>query len=169
MNTRKLIWVMLAVITIAAWFLVSVPQTMAETENGKFINRVTKMESFPIPDAEGHSVGMAVLEGAVISEKGELAWQKVVVIFDGTKGVGPFYQYWTTTYQDGSTITGYNKGTTDGSPTAKWISEIIHGTGRFQGIKGTTTVTNKFLPPDKGGIGWKTVGEYTTTFTLPPK
>jgi hypothetical protein len=57
----------------------------------------------------------------------------------------------------------------DGSPTAKWTSEIIHGTGRFQGIKGTVTITGKFFPPDKGGIGWKTVGEYTSNFTLPPK
>ncbi len=169
MATKRTTWIVLGIFIIAAWFLGSVPQTMAETENGKYINRVTKMESFPIPDAEGHSVGMAVLEGAAISEKGELSWQKVVVIFDGTKGVGPFYQYWTNTYQDGSTITGYNKGTTGGGPTAKWTSEIIHGTGRFQGIKGTVATTANFFLPDKGGIGWKTVGEYTTTFTLPPK
>jgi hypothetical protein len=168
MATKKSMWVLLSVI-IAAWLLGSVAQVMAETRNAKFINRVTKMESVPIPDAEGHSVGMAVIEGATISEDGELAWQKVVIIFDGVKGTGPFTQYATTTFQDGSTITGYTKGTSGGGSPAKQAFEIVHGTGRFQGIKGTGTSTLKFLPPEKGEIGWRTVGEITMTFTLPPK
>jgi len=169
MAAKRTTWIVLGIFIMATWLLGSVPQIMAETLNGKYINRVTKIESLPIPDAEGHSTGMTVIEGASISENGELSWQKVVIIFDMTKGVGPFSQYWTNTFQDGSTMTGYNKGMGDGGPTAKWTSEIINGTGRFQGIKGTVTSTAKFFPPEKGGIGWKTVGEYTMTYTLHSK
>ena len=126
------------------------------------------MEALPVPDAEGHWVGMMVREGVAIYENGELAWAKAVVIFDGTKGAGPFSQYSTTTFQDGSTITGCTKGTS-GSGNAEWTGEIIHGTGRFQGIKGAVTSSSKYLPPEKGEVQGKGVGEGTITFTLPPK
>ncbi len=52
---------------------------------------------------------------------------------------------------------------------AKQVSEIIHGMGRFQGIKGRVTGTLNFLPPEKRKIGFRTIGEYTMTYTLPPK
>jgi hypothetical protein len=74
----------------AGWPLGSVPQTMAETWNAKFFNRVTKVEGLPITDVEGHLVGMFVREGVTIYASGELTYSKTVVIFDGTNGVGPF-------------------------------------------------------------------------------
>jgi hypothetical protein len=48
-------------------------------------------------------------------------------------------------------------------------SEIIKGTGRFAGIKGTGRDTRKFLPAEKGEAGSKQYGEGTLTYTLPPK
>ena len=168
MATKKIMWVLLSVF-IAAWLLSPVPQTMAETWKVKFFVHTTKVEGFPIPDVEGHFVTMFVREGVNTFENGELAWGKGVTIFDGTKGVGSFFIYNTLTFQDGSTITSYGKGTS-GGPTAQFTGEIIHGTGRFQGIKGTSTSANvKNLPPEKGEIIGKAVGEVTITFTLPTK
>ena len=40
-------------------------------------------------------------------------------------------------------------------------SEIIKGTGRFEGIKGTQSGKMKYLPPEKGEPGMKGYGEGT--------
>jgi hypothetical protein len=168
MATKKFMWVLLTVFIIAAWLLGSVAQVTAETWKFRFFNHVTKMEGLPIPDAEGHWVGALVREGVIIYENGEMAWAKTIVIFDGVKGVSSFTQYNTTTFRDGSTITGYTKGKTSPGP-FPFTGEIIHGTGRFQGIKGTVTATANNLPPEKGEIMGKSFGEATQTFTLPSK
>jgi len=50
-----------------------------------------------------------------------------------------------------------------------WTSEIIKGTGRFEGIKGTQSAKAKYLPLEKGEFGPKGYGEGTVTYTLPSK
>jgi hypothetical protein len=50
-----------------------------------------------------------------------------------------------------------------------WTSEIIEGTGRFEGIKETHAGKAKYLPVEKGKAGPKGIGEGTITYTLPPK
>ena len=47
--------------------------------------------------------------------------------------------------------------------------EIIKGTGRFEGIKGTVTMKTKMLPVEKGEFGPKTINDVTLTYTLPLK
>jgi hypothetical protein len=143
-------------------------QPKADNWNGRFFSSVTKMEGLPIPDADGHFVGMMVIEGVAIYDNGELAWLKAVVIFDATKRRVPFSQYTTTTFQDGATITTYAK-STGGGPTANWTEKTIHGTGRFQGVKGTMKISVKYLPHETGGVGRKIVGKFTSAFTLPAK
>jgi len=168
MATKKFMWVLLSVF-IATWLLSPVPQTMAETWKVKTFQHATKAEGALIPDAEGHFVGLLVREGPSVYNNEEWAWTKTVTIGDFTKGVGPFSFYTITTFQDGSTIIGYAKGTSSG-PTGQFTGEIIHGTGRFQGIKGTSTSTSmKTFPPEKGEIVGKIIGEITINFTLPPK
>jgi hypothetical protein len=56
-----------------------------------------------------------------------------------------------------------------GSPaTGGWKTEIIKGTGRFEGIKGTASSKTKFLPPEKGNLDQRLLGmEPTTTLSLP--
>jgi uncharacterized protein involved in cysteine biosynthesis len=66
MATRKSMWILLSVFIITAFLLASVTQVMAETWNCKAMNKVTKVEGSPIPDAEGHWVGMNMREGATI-------------------------------------------------------------------------------------------------------
>jgi len=164
MITKKFMLVLLSVF-IAICLLSSVSQTMAETRKGKTFHGVaTKVEMVPIPNAEGHVVAMFVREGVNTYEDGEQGWNKTVVIWDGIKTVGSFVQYTMVTFQDGSTTITYSKG-----GEGQFSGEIIYGTGRFQGIKGTVTGTFKNLPPVKGEIIGKGLSEWTLTYTLPPK
>ena len=163
-----------SIFVIGIWLLGSVPQVMAETLNFKFFSHTTKGEVSLIPDVEGHLVSFLAREGVFIFENGDLAWNSAVQFTDATKGAGTIDLYSTVTFQDGSTITSHSKGTTEataaGLPAAtKRAGEIIHGTGRFQGIKGTITTSSKLLPPEKGELRGKSLGEGTYTYTLPSK
>ena len=168
MTTKKFMWVLLSVF-IAIWILGSVSQTMAETRKGKTFHYTAKVEMVPIPNTEGHFFGMFVREGVNTYEDGEQGWNKTYIFWDGVKDVGNFVQYTIVTFQDGSTTISYTKGTGSSGGAAQFSGEIIHGTGRFQGIKGTVTGTAKNLPPVKGEIIGKALSEWTITFTLPPK
>ena len=149
----------------------SVPQAMAETLNYKFLSHVTSGQAFPIADAEGHFVGLNVRFSAMLFDNGEMAWNRTIVLYDRAKGEGSLDQYGTINFQDGSTIITRTKGTTQaGGTSGKVTGEIIHGTGRFQGIKGTSTIPLiKFFPLEKGETGAKSFGEGILTYTLPPK
>ena len=61
------------------------------------------------------------------------------------------------------------EGTSAGASASRITREIIKGTGRFEGIKGTGTARVKYLPLEKGEPGPKGIGEGSLTYTLPPK
>ena len=141
----------------------------AETLNYKFYTRVVKSETFLIPDVDGHEVGLNVRDGAYTFENGDVAFGTTIVFFDRTKGVGSLNQYGTFTFRDGSTIVTRTVGTTGGTA-AKSTGEIIHGTGRFQGIKGTVMSPEiKFFRLEKGESHPKSFGDGVLNYTLPPK
>lgn len=103
-------------------------------------------------------------------ENGEVATIDHVSTGDFVKGSGPFMQYVTIKFEDGSTITIKSQGTMGaGASSGGWKSEIIKGTGRFEGIKGTQSAKAKYLPLEKGEVGPKGYGEGTITYTLPKK
>ena len=164
-----------SIFLMSIWPLGFVPQATAETLNYRIFNHVTKAESFPIADVEGHSIGLQVREGVIILENGELGWTKSIAILDFIKGTGTLEMYSTFTLQDGSTMTTHRKGTTEAtsqvSSAAKMTGDIIHGTGRFQGVKGTmmSLGSAKILPPEKGEPGGKAIGEGSFIYTLPSK
>ncbi len=167
MATKRSMWVLFGIIVISPWFLGSVIQAGAETMNFKFFSHVTRNEAFPVGDIEGHNVSINVREGAVIFASGELAWMKAINSQDAVKGATTFDQYYTVTFQDGSKITAHTKGK-GAAGKAKWEGEIINGTGRFQGIKGTAAAEIKFVPP-KDELGLKALGEATFNYTVPSK
>jgi hypothetical protein len=174
MATKKSMWILLGILVISAWVLSSAIQAGAETMNFKFYTWVIKGETFPVGDVEGHSVWYLQRGAFRVYENGEVATATAVVTGDFIKGSGPFMQYVTLTYGDGSTIIIKSQGTAGvpaaGAPTAGgWKSEIIKGTGRFEGIKGTDSAKAKYLPVEKGEAGPKGYGEGTLTFTLPSK
>jgi hypothetical protein len=149
MAIKKPMWILFSVFIIGVFLLCSGTQLIAETWNCKAMNKMVKAEGSPIPDAEGHWVGMNMREGVTICDNGEIGWHKVVVVWDGIKGEGTYSQYITLTLQDGSTITNFaqDKGIPGGY---KWTGQIINGTGRFKGIKGTVSAEGKILPPENG-------------------
>lgn len=177
MATKKSWWILFGIIVTAAWVLGATFQAGAETLNYKLYTYVTKYERVPIGDVEGHAVSMTVRNSFFVLESGEVATAFSVSTGDTTKGTGPFSQYTTITFPDGSIITTKTQGTVEGRPvysvgeyaSGGWTGEILQGTGRFQGIKGTVTSKSKFLPIEKGELGPKGIGEGTLTFTLPSK
>jgi hypothetical protein len=168
MATKKLMRVLFGILLISAWVLGSAIQAGAETMKYKFYTWVIKGEMVPVPDVEGHMVGYATRGAFYVFENGEIATINHVVLRDFFKDAGTFWQYVTIKFEDGSTIIIKSRGTFGGAG-ATWDSEIIKGTGRFHGIKGTHTAKAKYLPVEKGEAGEKGYGEGTITYTLPSK
>jgi hypothetical protein len=170
MATRKSIWFLIAILAIAVWVLGSAVPVGAETLNYKFYTWVIKGEIQPASDVEGHIYVLNKRGAFYVFENGEVATIEHVSAGDFIKGKGPFKQVVTIKFQDGSTITIKSEGTIGSSYAAGgWKSEIIKGTGRFEGIKGTQSAKSKYLPLEKGEPGPKGYGEGTITYTLPPK
>jgi hypothetical protein len=174
MDTRKSIWALFAILVISTWVLGSAIQAGAETMHYKLYTYVTKAESAEVGDVEGHTVGFMLRGSFLVFENGEVATVNAVITSDGIKGSGSFMQYVTMKFSDDSTIIVKSTGTF-GTPVggtylaAGWKSEIIKGSGRFEGIKGTVTSKAKYLPVEKGEPGPKGIGEGTITYTLPSK
>ena len=173
MATRKSILFLFAILAIAVWVLGSAIQAEAETLNYKFYTWVIRGENNPIGDVEGHFLISHVRGAFYVFENGEIATVTTVITGDIIKGAGSFMQYVTIKFADGSTIIIRSQGTVGaaaGTTTAGgWTSEIIKGTGRFEGIKGTQSAKAKYLPVEKGEAGPKGYGEGTITYTLPSK
>ena len=174
MATKKSFWVLFGILVISTWVLGSVLQVGAETLKFKAYTYVTKVERAPVGDVDGHIVGFSTRRAFLVFENGEVATQSSVITSDTIKGSGSSLQYSTINFSDGSTIIIKAQttvtGTAPGAPTsAKLTREIIKGTGRFEGIKGTGTSTVKYFPVEEGEAGAKGIGEGTITYTLPPK
>ena len=174
MATKRSMWVLFGILVISAFILGSAVQAGAETMKFKFYTYVTQRESAPIRDVEGHEVSFSIRRGFCVFENGEVATEVAVTTGDNIKGSGSSTMYRTITFSEGSTIVMRVQITVAGSAEGKHkstqaTSEIIKGTGRFEGIKGTGAGSTKFLPAEKGEVGAKTIGEGTLTYTLPSK
>jgi len=173
MATKKLMFVLFGILSISAWILGSVIQAGAETLKFKSYTYVTKAEIVPVGDVNGHAVGLTTRRAFLVFENGEVATQSSVSTSDAIKGSGSSVTYQTITFSDGSTIIVKAQttveGTVAGTSAARTTREIIKGTGRFEGIKGTGTSTVKYFPVEKGEAGPKGIGEGTLTYTLPSK
>ena len=174
MATKNSMWVLFGILLISVWILGSAIQARAETLKFKAYTYVTKAERAPVGDVDGHAVGFSIRRAFIVFENGEVANQISVGTSDLIKGSGPSLQYQTITFSDGSIIIIKTQvtmtGTAPGASTSGKLSrEIIKGTGRFEGIKGTGTSTVKYFPVEEGEAGPKGIGEGTITYTLPPK
>ena len=137
---------------------------VAETLNFKWYSHVVKSEIFVIPDKGGHEVGLNIRDTVCAFENGDVAFGKGIVFIDRVLMIGSINQYTTYTFRDGSTIVIHTAGTTTFS------GEIIYGTGRFQGIKGTATISPiGFFPLEQGEASPKNYGNGTFVYTLPSK
>ena len=147
------------------------PQAGAETMNFKLVSMVEKLEMVKVSDIEGVVIGVMDRKGLSIFENGDIATTTCRGTFDTKKG---FQGYSSLTFEDGSTIVLSWKGPTSRVPPGGKFGgftatfEYIKGTGRFKGIKGSGTFTEKKPNWDKD---FKAKGftyyEWTGTYTLP--
>jgi hypothetical protein len=174
MATKKSIWVLFGIVVISAWILGSAIPAGAETMKYRGYTYVAKAEIALVGDVEGHALSLYVRRAFCVFESGEVATNLTTITNDITHGSGTLLQYKIITFTDGSTIVTKTQGTVGGTavgvPTSAALTgEIVKGTGRFEGIKGTETSTTKFFPVEKGEAGAKGIGESTLTYTLPTK
>jgi hypothetical protein len=174
MATRKSMWVLFGILLICAWLLGSVTQGVAEqTMKCKIASTNTKDERISLNDEEGHGFGMSISEGLAFFEGGEIAKTKSYTLFDfipGKRSQQIGYTFFT--FEDGATIvTSFQRLIAPGQSgigSGKGAGEITKGTGRFEGIKGTTSSTAKLFPANKGEPSRNAV-DFTFTYTLPTK
>ena len=168
MKKSTTIWGFMILLVAFVWLMGFSTSANAETMKFKIYNWQTKIEDIPVGDAEGHSVGVELRSAFYVFENGELANTKIVSSYDLVKAAGAYKNYITMNFEDGSIIIVKSEGMV-GVPSAEFKSEIIKGTGRFQGIKGTGTSKAKYLPQEKGEAAPKGWGEGTLSYTLPSK
>lgn len=176
MDKRKMRLVLLGfigVLVMAAFLLGSVTQAAAETMKCKAVTTVTKAEMLPVGDEEGHVLLLQMLQGLFLFESGEIAKGTAYAIADSNPAKGAQATgYIFLTFEDGSTIvqkiqrlmTPDKSGNFD----ATMSGELVKGTGRFEGIKGTTYSTGKNFLAGKGEA-LRLFTDMTFTYTLPPK
>ena len=173
MATKKSMWVVFGVLMISAWVLGLAIQVGAETLKGRVVLTVTKDESIPVNDEEGHVLGVQIQEGLAFFENGEIGKMRNHNVYDSIPGKGAQainYNIWT--FEDGSTVVNRTQRlmvpNQSGNFSAKITSEFTKGTGRFEGIKGTGFASGKTFPASKGEAG-RFFSDFTWTYTLPTK
>jgi hypothetical protein len=170
MTTKKLRCVLFGILVIATWVLGSTIQAGAETMKCRIAGAVTKDESIPVSDEEGHSLHLQITEGLAFFENGEIAKVRSHNLSDRIAGKGgQTIGYTIYTFEDGSTIVQrFQRLMGSGNLPAKATGELIKGTGRFEGIKGTISGTSKSFPASKGEAS-RNATDITFTYTLPTK
>ena len=169
MVPREFIGILIPAIFIAG-ILLSTTLASAETVNFRLSTYVVHFDALPVDDVEGHIVGTVLRKGLALFEKGEVATCTNWATVDLIKGNGSFQGYSLLTYQDGSSSTQKFQGTME-SGVYKGMAEFTMGTKRFEGIKGTLSITGKALTPyskEKGTWG-DAYFDFAGTYTLPSK
>jgi hypothetical protein len=173
MATKKSMLILFGVLTISAWVLGSVTQAGAETLKGRSAMTTTKYEEISVSDEPGHVLVMQIAEGLTFFENGEIAKMRQHSIRDTIPEKGSqAINYNTYTFEDGSTIVVRTQrlmiADKSGSYSAKTTGEILKGTGRFEGIKGTVSAAGRNFAASKGEAA-RSFTDITFTYTLPTK
>jgi hypothetical protein len=173
MTKKAALQVFLGIGVLAVWALgLSLPAA-AETLHYKAYVWMDKSESVVVDEAAGVRLSLVQRGGIYACDTGEVATMRRASLNEVTKEMGAATMYETIKFPDGSTIllrAKMENPQAGGQATSyKGTIEILKGTGRFAGIKGTGTYDAKALPAEKGDVGSKQYGEGTLTYTLPPK
>ncbi len=169
-KTKVTIFGFISILVIATWLLGSVTQAGAETMKCRIAATVTKNESVPVSDEEGHSLHLLITEGLAFFENGEIAKVRSHNLSDRISAkASQVIGYTIYTFEDGSTIVQrFQRLLVSGDLSAKVTGELIKGTGRFEGIKGTVFGASKNFPASKGEAS-RNASDITFTYTLPTK
>ena len=149
MATKQLMWVLFGIFVISAWALGSAIQAGAETMSYKNYTWVTKYETVPIGDVEGHTVGLGTRGAFYVFENGEVATVNQVSTDDFIKNSGSYMRYLTINFQDGSTIIVKSEGTYGGErPTIE--AKSSRGQGDSRESRGLRALKSSFFHLKKG-------------------
>ena len=175
MTKTKRTWGIIGILFIAALLIVPATQAKSKTVNYKIICPVTRLEWIAVPDVEKHMLILYERRGVIIYENGEIAAYHTRGTSDLIKGQGAIKGYSDILYKDGSTAMFEYTGTLTLAPgeklqTIKGAGKYIKGTGRFEGIKGKSSFTGKYVTPyTKDETKGDVVIDGTATYTLPKK
>jgi len=176
MEKKKIVIAAIILFMMAVWLFP--PEVAAETRKYKISIYLTRMEWATIPTLEGQGYWLAEFKGTTFWDDGEISAYSGAAIGDSYMGKGLAQNCITHTFADGSTIVSKNKYMNITAPDGKTAvleditGEIVKGTGRFAGIKGTIAAKGKRLTPISSGLKdtrGDTVAEGSMTFTLPSK
>ena len=165
-KARLLILSTLATLVCLGCFVLQV--SADDTLKYKFTTWQVKAETAPAYDLPGHIVFLGTRGALFFFENGDVATVNISTMSDMSGGKGPFWQYVNIKFPDKSTIVIKSQGYFGGD-VGNWKSEIIKGTGRFEGVKGTQEANATFFPLEKGEGGPRGYGEGSITYTLPSK
>jgi hypothetical protein len=176
MTMRKLSFVLFVLSFFIVGLLGTANGVSAETLKFKLTNVVTKGESFPLENIEGSYIAWLVRDGAFVLENGEVGTMRGVFTAESTVGRGgSFSGFLMFVFGDGSTILGSLQSATYWPDPEKKVlaiqkasGELIKGSGRFKGIKGTQSMTGSLLKPLKGETFPKAYNEFVLTYTVSP-
>ncbi len=173
MATKKAMGILSGILVISVWILGSAIQVGAETLKCKNIATATKDERIPVGDQQGYMIGLQIMEGLAYCENGEIPKVRHHAVWDFEPGKGTQAMGYTIyTFEDGSTVVIKFQRLVSvgqsGALNATATSDVIKGTGRFEGIKGTASSTGKNFPPSEGEAA-RAFNDGTWTYTLPTK
>lgn len=175
MGTRKeLVWVLLVIFATTALVVGPAIQAGADALKYKAYTYTIKEANLPVGDEEGHQLVSFERGGILVFDNGEVANYHMIGTGEQVKGGASIMFYETFFFADGSTIIGRVQGTigagVPGVPsTGGFKHDLVKGTGRFIGIKGTAAGQAKFLRLEKWQAGASSVGEGAFEYTLPSK
>ena len=176
MATKKIFFTLLGIFFVTVLFFGFTKGVGAENLKIQASMVVAKGEQIPVDNIEGTALNALVKNGLFVSENGELGSMRFIGTACNTAGKGgSFLGYLVFIFGDGSTILGtFQPGSSWPDPEGKVSGlqkasgELIMGSGRFKGIKGTLTMTGKLLKTVKGEFSSKSSNEFNFTYTLSP-
>ncbi|BBB90951.1 MAG TPA: hypothetical protein PKA28_18465 [Methylomusa anaerophila] len=144
----------------------------AQTLQFEVTNYIVSSEWLPVEDEDGHVLGVQKREGNAVFTNRENAKYSFVGAFDvpyGRDGIANGYTK--LDFADGSVImlawTSALPWVDGQLPSNKGQGTIIKGTGRFEGIRGTSVFSGRQLKPASQDPKFTAVANVTLTYTLP--
>ena len=135
-----------AIILVFGITMVNCAVAGTTTMNFKLVSMIEKVETVKVTDMEGVVIGVMDRKGLSMFENGDIATTTCRGTFDTKKG---FQGYSALTFEDGSTLvlawTGPTSRVAPGGKFGGFAAkfEYANGTGRFKGIKGEGTFSEK--------------------------
>jgi hypothetical protein len=138
------------------------------TSKAREFGHISTLHVMEVGDVPGHNIAVVEQVGLLSDDAGRIATASAKFTIDLINGSGKFQGYELVTYEDGSTWYKFEGTVTahpDGSGRSEGTSEIIKGTGQWEGIQGSGSWTSRTFP----GAVIQYLTDSTSTYTLPSK